>query len=60
MSRIPIVTLCGFLGSGKTTLLRRWRRDEALSDAALIVHDLSEFGLVKVNFEMPMYVVSGL
>lgn len=45
MSRIPIVTLCGFLGSGKTTLLRRWRRDEALSDAALIVHDLSEFGL---------------
>ncbi|MEM7015467.1 MAG: GTP-binding protein, partial [Verrucomicrobiota bacterium] len=40
-----IVTLCGFLGSGKTTLLRRWRRDEALSDAALIVHDLSEFGL---------------
>ena len=22
--------------------------------------DLSEFGLVKVNFEMPMYVVSGL
>lgn len=45
MSRIPIVTLCGFLGSGKTTLLRRWRRDEALSEAALIVHDLSEFGL---------------
>ncbi|MEM1086041.1 MAG: GTP-binding protein [Verrucomicrobiota bacterium] len=45
MNRIPIVTLCGFLGSGKTTLLRRWRRDEALKDAALIVHDLSEFGL---------------
>lgn len=45
MSRIPIVTLCGFLGSGKTTLLRRWQRDEALSGAALIVHDLSEFGL---------------
>lgn len=45
MSRIPIVTLCGFLGSGKTTLLRRWRRDEATSKAALIVHDLSEFGL---------------
>lgn len=45
MSRIPIVALCGFLGSGKTTLLRRWRRDEALKDAALIVHDLSEFGL---------------
>jgi hypothetical protein len=22
--------------------------------------DLSEFGLVKVNFEMPMYAVSGL
>lgn len=45
MKPIPIVTLCGFLGSGKTTLLRRWRRDEALNDAALIVHDLSEFGL---------------
>ena len=45
MTPIPIVALCGFLGSGKTTLLRRWRRDEALSDAAVIVHDLSEFGL---------------
>lgn len=42
---IPVVTLCGFLGSGKTTLLRRWRRDEALKDVAMIVHDLSEFGL---------------
>jgi len=42
---IPIVTLCGFLGSGKTTLLRRWRRDESLNEAAMIVHDLSEFGL---------------
>ena len=42
---VPIVTLCGFLGSGKTTLLRRWRRDEALIEAPLIVHDLSEFGL---------------
>ncbi|MDP0489891.1 MAG: GTP-binding protein [Verrucomicrobiota bacterium JB023] len=45
MEPIPIITLCGFLGSGKTTLLRRWRRDEALRDAALIIHDLSEFGL---------------
>ncbi|MEM6287250.1 MAG: GTP-binding protein [Bacteroidota bacterium] len=45
MSRIPIVALCGFLGSGKTTLLRRWQRDDALRDAAVIVHDLSEFGL---------------
>ncbi len=45
MKGIPLVALCGFLGSGKTTLLRRWRRDEALRDAALIVHDLSEFGL---------------
>jgi len=45
MKEIPLVVLCGFLGSGKTTLLRRWRRDEALRDAALIVQDLSEFGL---------------
>ena len=45
MTPIPIIALCGFLGSGKTTLLRRWRRDEALRDAAVIVHDLSEFGL---------------
>lgn len=45
MQKIPVVALCGFLGSGKTTLLRRWRRDEAMQDAAVIVHDLSEFGL---------------
>lgn len=45
MTPTPIVALCGFLGSGKTTLLRRWRRVEALRDAAVIVHDLSEFGL---------------
>ncbi len=45
MKKIPIVALCGFLGSGKTTLLRRWRREEALQDAAVLVHDLSEFGL---------------
>ncbi len=44
MKQIPIVALCGFLGSGKTTLLRRWRRDEALRDAAMIVHDLSDLG----------------
>ncbi|MEM6646739.1 MAG: GTP-binding protein, partial [Bacteroidota bacterium] len=44
-NRIPIVAVCGFLGSGKTTLLRRWQRDGALRDAALIVHDLSDFGL---------------
>ena len=42
---IPIVALCGFLGSGKTTLLRRWSREEELADAAMVVHDLSEFGL---------------
>jgi G3E family GTPase len=45
MTRIPIVLLCGFLGSGKTTLLRRWRRESALKEAAVIVHDLSDFGL---------------
>ena len=44
MNRIPIIALCGFLGSGKTTLLRRWRSDEAQRDAAVIVHDLSEYG----------------
>src|SRR5690606_41413944 len=38
---LPIVALTGFLGSGKTTLLRRWRRDVALKDSAVIVHDLS-------------------
>ena len=42
--RLPLVALCGFLGSGKTTLLRRWRRDESLQEAPVIVHDLSEFG----------------
>lgn len=42
---IPVTVLCGFLGSGKTTLLRRWRRAQELRDAAIIVHDLSEFGL---------------
>ncbi|MEM6988170.1 MAG: GTP-binding protein [Pseudomonadota bacterium] len=45
MNQIPIVALCGFLGSGKTTLLRRWRREPTLRDVAVIVHDLSEFGL---------------
>ncbi|MFC5050955.1 CobW family GTP-binding protein [Rubritalea spongiae] len=45
MDNVPIVALCGFLGSGKTTLLRRWRRDEALANAAFIVHDLSEQGI---------------
>lgn len=44
-ARIPLTILCGFLGSGKTTLLRRWRSDEQLRDAAIIVHDLSDFGV---------------
>ena len=42
---IPIIVLCGFLGSGKTTLLRRWRRGLEVSQAAVIVHDLSELGV---------------
>lgn len=45
MKPIPLVVLTGFLGSGKTTLLRRWRREESLRDAAMIIQDLSEFGL---------------
>ncbi|MEM6821533.1 MAG: GTP-binding protein, partial [Verrucomicrobiota bacterium] len=45
MKPTPVIALCGFLGSGKTTLLRRWRRDEQLRNAAVIVHDLSDFGL---------------
>ena len=41
----PITVLCGFLGSGKTTLLRRWRSEEAMRNAAVIVQDLSELGV---------------
>jgi G3E family GTPase len=45
MKKIPITALCGFLGSGKTTMLRRWRDEESLRNAAVIVHDFSEFGV---------------
>lgn len=45
MTPTPLVALCGFLGSGKTTILRRWRGDEDLRGAAVIVHDFSDFGL---------------
>lgn len=45
MTRTPIVAVCGFLGSGKTTLLRRWQQEASLNDAAMIVHDFSDFGL---------------
>ncbi len=45
LRQTPIIALCGFLGSGKTTLLRRWSRDKELNNAAMMVHDLSEFGL---------------
>ncbi|MEM6733554.1 MAG: GTP-binding protein, partial [Myxococcota bacterium] len=44
MKQIPITALCGFLGSGKTTLLRRWRIEESVRDAIVIVHDFSDFG----------------
>ena len=52
----PVTVLCGFLGSGKTTLLRRWRRDEALRDAAIIVHDLSELGVAAEDLVDVAYV----
>lgn len=42
---IPILAVCGFLGSGKTTLLRRWRLEPTFRDAAVLVHDYSDFGL---------------
>ncbi len=45
MEPISLVVICGFLGSGKTTLLRRWKRDESLRDAAIIVQDLSDVGV---------------
>lgn len=42
--RIPVWLVTGYLGSGKTTLLRRWLRDPALADAALVVNEIGEIG----------------
>ena len=44
-ARLPITVLSDFSDRVKQPLLRRWRHDESLRDAAVIVHDLSEFGV---------------
>ncbi len=42
---IPLSVLTGFLGSGKTTLLNALLRDDAFSDAAVIINEFGEVGL---------------
>ncbi|TMJ05549.1 MAG: GTP-binding protein [Alphaproteobacteria bacterium] len=42
---IPLTVLTGFLGAGKTSLLNRLLKDEALSNAAVIINEFGEIGL---------------
>lgn len=42
---IPLTVLTGFLGAGKTSLLNRLLKDDALSDAAVIINEFGEIGL---------------